>query len=175
MGSFANEIVRVAGPSLWMGQQLLKDVKPAIFARKPLAAGKSIDTNHPAFVYGHLSLYPAKLMQAMDLDPSSGAVPPAYAELFEAGKQCHDDPNGQIYPPMEEVTGNFFRAYNAVVEGIKTLPDETFARPTPGEGRMKEMFPQVGGFLLFMLGSHPMLHLGQVSAWRRFYGLGPVM
>jgi hypothetical protein len=175
MGQMADELVRLAGPSLWIGQQMLKDVGPDLFARKPSAGGKTIDTNHPAFVYGHLSLYPAKLMPALGLDATKAAVPPAYAELFAGGKECLDDPRGEIYPPMEEITGNFFRAYSALVEGIRSLPDEKFAEPNPAEGRMKEMFPQMGALLMFMVGSHPMMHFGQVSAWRRCFGLGPVM
>jgi hypothetical protein len=175
MDQFAEQVTRLAAPSIWLSQQMLKDVRPEIFARKPAFAGKVIDTNHPAFVYGHLSTYPAKLMQMVGADPDPAAVPTSYDELFTAGKECRDDPSGTTYPSMSEVTGNYFRAYNAFLESLKAVKDAQFFAENPREGRMKEMFPQVGGMIIFMLTSHIMMHLGQISAWRRCYGLGPVM
>jgi hypothetical protein len=175
MGQFGDQIVRSADLTLWMAQQMLKDVKPELFARKPSFAGRVVDTNHPAFVYGHLSLYPARLMQVVGLEPDPASVAGAYPELFEAGKKCHDDPVGEIYPPMQEITGHFFRAYSAAVDALKTVPDAKYLEPNPREGRMKEMFPQVGGMVIFMVSAHPLMHLGQVSAWRRCFGLGSAM
>jgi hypothetical protein len=175
MGQFAQQIVRVAGPSMWIAQQMLKDVKPETFARKPAIGGKVVDANHPAFVYGHLATYPSGALQMLGLDPKPAAVPPAYAELFSAGKECRDDPSGVIYPPMKEITDHFFRAYGALVEALKTIPDEKLYEPNPREGRMKEMFPEIGGMMMFLLASHPMMHLGQVSTWRRCFGLGSAM
>jgi hypothetical protein len=43
------------------------------------------------------------------------------------------------------------------------------------EGRIKEIFPFVGLAINFMLNNHNMMHVGQVSAWRRAMGLPSVM
>jgi hypothetical protein len=34
------------------------------------------------------------------------------------------------------------------------------------------MFPTVGGAVNFLCGGHNMMHLGQISTWRRAAGLG---
>jgi hypothetical protein len=175
MDRFVEQVIRAAGPSMWISKEMLKDVKPELFARKPSFAGAVVDANHPAFVYGHLATYPAKMAELIGRDRAPFAVPASYAELFEAGKECRDDPERRIYPSMEEITGNYFRAYSTLLETLRTLRDDELFVPNPREGRMKEMFPQTAGMVLFMLTSHVMMHMGQVSTWRRCFGLGPVM
>ena len=175
MGERAESVAAGGRVSLWLAEQMLKDVKPEIFARKPRSGGLMIDTNHPAFIYGHLSLYASGCLKVAGLDPAAAEVPGAYQELFSAGKACQDDADGAIYPPMAEITGNFFRVYKATIEQIARLDDAKLGETNPREGRMREMFPTVGGMLPFLLNSHICMHVGQASAWRRCFGLGPVM
>jgi len=40
---------------------------------------------------------------------------------------------------------------------------------------VKAALPTVGDLLLHVMTAHPMLHLGQLSAWRRLMGLGSVL
>ncbi len=175
MGEYAETLVRGGRVSLWMAEQILKDVKPETFARKPNFGGKVIDTNHPAFVYGHLATYPSKWLSAIGPDASIAAAPAKFDELFAAGKPCLDDPTGTIYPPMKEITDAFFATHKAALEVLGTTDDAKLHATNPREGRMKEMFPTVGGMLMFYMTSHMMMHLGQASAWRRCFGLGSVM
>jgi len=58
---------------------------------------------------------------------------------------------------------------------LSEVPDEVFAEPNPLEGRIAEFLPTIGIMVNFMANSHHMMHLGQLSAWRRAIGLGPVM
>jgi hypothetical protein len=37
---------------------------------------------------------------------------------------------------------------------------------------MKQLFPTLGSVQTFYCGGHMMMHLGQMSAWRRMEGLG---
>jgi hypothetical protein len=37
---------------------------------------------------------------------------------------------------------------------------------------MRELFPTIGSVQAFYCGGHMMMHLGQMSAWRRMEGLG---
>jgi hypothetical protein len=177
----AQSIIYPGHTALWLAEQLLKDVTPALFARKPRFEGASgarvIDANHPAFVYGHLATYPQRLLQLAGLDASAPEVimPETYAGLFGAGNECRDDADGSIYPAMAEITERFFTSYRHTLEVLSTAGDEVFARENPMEGRMKAMFPTVGPAINFMVNSHIMMHLGQVSTWRRCFGLGPVM
>lgn len=43
-----------------------------------------VDTNHAAFVYGHLAIYPARLLTMMKMNPAALVTPEAYTELFKA-------------------------------------------------------------------------------------------
>ncbi|MEY4102879.1 MAG: hypothetical protein RL461_81, partial [Planctomycetota bacterium] len=43
------------------------------------------------------------------------------------------------------------------------------------EGVFKERFPVLGQAVLFLCNNHQMMHLGQISAWRRVMGLGSAM
>ena len=58
-----------------------------------------------------------------------------------------------------------------VSAALRSTPDETFDRPNPAEGRMRELFPTIGSVQTFYCGGHMMMHLGQLSAWRRMLGL----
>ena len=175
MGEFAQVLVRGGRLSVGFAEQALKGVTAETFARKPSFAGRIIETNHPAFVYGHLATYPTKWLQVAGLDAKAAVVPATFDELFGAGKECRDDPAGTIYLPMSEITATFFSVHRAALEALPSVDDAVLRNPNPREGRMKEMFPTIGGMLMFYMTSHMMMHLGQVSAWRRCFGLGSIM
>ncbi len=171
MGTFADSIVAASRRARTYAERVLKDIRPDQFARKPTPGGVTVDCNHPAFVYGHLSLYPARIAGILGKDAAAVAVPAGYEELFKNGTPCHDDPNGTIYPPMAEIVQNFFRAYDGILAIAATIPDEAFGRENP-DARYREYFPTVGQAAVFLLNNHNMMHLGQVSTWRRCMGLG---
>jgi hypothetical protein len=175
MGEFADTISRGGRMSVGLAERLLKDVSPEIFARKPSFGGKVIEANHAAFNFGHLATYPARWLEFVGLDPAPAAVPADFTELFGAGKPCHDDPTGKIYPPMKTIMDAFFAAHKAALDVIPALDDAKLRAPNPREGRMREMFPTIGGMMVFYINNHTMMHLGQVSTWRRCFGLGSVM
>lgn len=175
MGSIANAIVPVGNLSKMYAEMLLKDVTPAIFARFASPGGKVIQSNHPAFVYGHLAMYPHRVMDMLGLPKGATAIPEGWEGLFKAGVECRDDPSGTIYPKMETIVAFHTAAYAAAMKAIAEASDERLTAPNPAEGRMKEMFPTVGAVCNFIVGSHQMSHFGQVSAWRRCMGLGSAM
>lgn len=174
MGQFAEYVVSAAKMSLGLSELLLKDVTPEIFARKPTIGGKTIETNHGAFNYGHLALYPARWLTVCGMDASKAAVPTGFDVLFAAGKECQDDPAGTIYPSMKTITEAYFAAHHAAIEVLPTIPDSLLLQPNPREG-MRARLPNIGAMMIFYTSSHMMMHLGQVSTWRRCFGLGPVM
>src|SRR5262245_36371116 len=153
--------------------RLLAGIAPENFARFARPGGTVVKSNHPAFVFGHLSLYPARVMQHCG-KPVGVAQPPAgYEALFKNGVECQDDPSGTIYPPMKDMTKFFFDAYNAAIGAVAGADDEALTAPNPAEGRMRELFPTVGAVLIFYLTGHTQSHFGQISAWRRMMGLPP--
>lgn len=173
MSAHSELIAKLGTLSVGMAETQLKDVTPKIFARFPasasLAAGH-IQTNHAAFVYGHLALYPSMLLGYFGLDPSKAPKPAGFDDLFAAGKECVDDPNGTIYPAMSVITEAFFTNHKVLLEMLPSVSDAVLAQPHPRE-QARGRFPTLAHAATFMVTGHMMFHLGQVSAWRRAHGL----
>ncbi len=147
---------------------LLKDVQPETFGRFATSDGTPVESNHPAFIYGHLTLYAHKILE--ELGHSPDPLPAAFEENFAKGCVCQDDPDGKL-PEMKTITDNFFDSWNEVVKVLRESSDETFQKPNPNE-KMAERFPTLGSGHNFYAGGHNMMHMGQMSAWRRMMGLG---
>ena len=154
-------------------RRAMTGIPAELFARKPVVGGATVDSNHPAFVYGHLALYPARIVALVGLESPALSTPPAWTDLFSAGRPCLDDPRGSIYPPMAVITEAFVRGYDAALAAVGDVDDSVLMRELPDEARRKD-FPTIGGAVLVYLNNHVALHMGQVSAWRRCMGVGPV-
>jgi hypothetical protein len=172
MGITGKSIAGAGNFTVMFGETLLKDVKKETFARKPVVNGKTIDCNHPAWVYGHLAIYAAKVCDLTGIPVGPAAVPAGWDELFKNGTPCNDDPTGKVYPAMETITSHFLSGYKHVISKLPEVDEAVFTKPNPGTGRFVEMAPTVGAAVAFMMSGHPMSHLGQVSTWRRCMGLG---
>lgn len=169
MARLVDIIIPVAKMSMGYAELLVKGINAADFARLP----KGIRTNHPAFVFGHLSVYPDKILPELDL--ARLAQPEArYIELFDAGRECRDDPAATIYPAMEAILGRFRSSYNTLLEALPGVGDEVLSRPNPNENS-RDRLPTIGAKLNFYVTGHVQMHLGQVSAWRRIMGLPSAM
>ncbi|HVZ94839.1 MAG TPA: hypothetical protein VG797_10050 [Phycisphaerales bacterium] len=169
MPQVVEAIIPAANMGLRYADRLLKDINARDFARLP----KGIQTNHPAFVFGHLSVYPDKIMP--DIGLGAIAKPDQkYLDLFDAGKECKDDPSGSIYPPMAEIVARFRERHAALMEKLPSVKDEVLWTPNPNE-RSREFFPTQAPRLTFYLTGHMQMHLGQVSAWRRIMGMPSAM
>ncbi len=173
----AHSIGNIIADSLQVGlahaEKLLQGVTPEMFARFGRPGGCVVESNHAAFVLGHLSLYGPRIVDHLGGDAKSVAPPAHFAALFSKDARCQDDPEGTIYPPMAEVTEAFFRGYRAALTALRQAPDELFQQSNPLGGRLAELFPTLGSLHAFYVGGHLMGHLGQMSAWRRMHGLGP--
>jgi hypothetical protein len=153
---------------MFLAEKLTADIPAEQFARMP----KGIQTNSPAWVIGHLGLYPARILARLEgkdvpTDPQGDA-------MFGGGSECKDDPAGTIYPPKSELMSRFNVGMQTVIEALPDIPESALNAPNPNE-RMRGSFPTLGAMTAFLLGGHTMMHLGQVSAWRRCMGLGPCM
>jgi len=105
-----------------------------------------------------------------DLGKPMDTVPAGFEENFSKDCVCKDDAEGKL-PDMETVTSHFFSAWNEVVEVLRASDDEAFQKPNPNE-KMASRFPTLGSVHNFYASGHNMMHLGQMSAWRRMSGLG---
>lgn len=174
MGLFTDSLIAPAKMALGLSELMLKDVTPQIFARKPTINGTLIQANHAAFNYGHLAIYPGRWLAMLGFDGSKLAPPVGFDDLFAAGKECKDDPEGTIYPSMEVITSTFRTGHREALEALKNVDDAIFAKPNPREAG-RDRLPTIGAAMIFYTNSHMMMHLGQVSTWRRCFGLGSVM
>lgn len=148
-------------------ERITRGVGADIFARKP----KGVNTNHPAWVIGHLSVYPDRLLPMLGRADLAQPIEAPYEALFDHKSECRDDPTGSIYPPMATLLDRSMRRHEVIIDLLLETPDEALERPN--SFAMQDRFPTVGHLTNFMLVGHPMLHLGQLSAWRRCMGLGP--
>jgi len=176
MGHLAKVVTAFQGPMLKYAEGLLKDISDAQFARLPQGPNGPIQTNHPAFVYGHLSVYPNMLMNMLGIEGVVGVDnPDGFEELFLHGNECRDDPDNTIYPSKEAITSQYFKAYKAAYAAIAEQSDDFLAEPLNlPDNEFANSFASKGALAAFMLGAHPFLHIGQLSAWRRCMGLGPI-
>ena len=164
-------IAESAKLSLGYAQNLLKDVPADKFARFAPGQDGLIDSNHPAFIYGHLSLYSPRVVEQLGGDASNLVPTDKFVELFSKDAKCIDDPDGIIYPAMDEITERLVAAQEAAIAAVASATDD--ALTAANENSMKERFTTVGSMMAFYLGGHFMIHMGQMSAWRRMMGLGP--
>lgn len=156
--------------------KMAADIPAERFARLPHGEVGAVPTNHPAWVYGHLSLYaPYVVKYAGDTEPAEAlAAPEEWQDRFGMGSECLDDASGERYPDKAEIMAQFERGYAAALEATERAEDALFLAANPNE-KMRERFPTVGTAIVFMLTTHTALHAGQVSAWRRMEGLGSAL
>jgi DinB superfamily len=162
----AEIILPGAKMTLGLVQAMNADIPADKFARMP----DGVDTNHPAWAMGHLSIYFDMVLELLGR-PELAKPNDAYMELFKNGSQCKDDPNGTIYPSKDEIMSYFVERMNTTIDAVAAADGSVLS--AANETMMSERFPTVGAVANFMLGHHVMMHVGQISAWRRAMGLGP--
>ena len=171
--SLGNTIADSLQMSLNYAQRLSSDITAERFARFAAPGGQTVESNHPAFIFGHLSLYGPRIMEYLGCAEAASKPSEKFLEVFSKDAKCVDDPESTVYPAMNEVTEFFFDGYRTAIEKLRTVDDATLQQPNPMEGRMSEQFRTVGSILAFFAGGHAMMHLGQLSAWRRMEELPP--
>ena len=168
--SLGNVIADSLQLSMGYGERLLRGVPADRFPRFASPGGVVVESNHPAFIYGHLSLYAPKILRL--IGHPAPPVPDQFDVRFSKDAQCVDDPDLDLYPAMAEVVEFFTEGHRMVSAALRSTPDDALQQPNPAEGRMKELFPTIGSTVAFYCGGHMMMHLGQMSGWRRMEGLG---
>lgn len=157
--------------SINYAERLIVGVAPVQFARLAMPGGVAIQSNHGAFILGHLSIYGPRIVQHLSGDVNGIAPSVRFVEAFSKDAKCIDDPDGVRYPPMDEIVAAFFATYRAALQPLRSADDALMAQANPSGGRLTELFPTIGSMLTFYAGGHVSMHLGQMSAWRRMLGL----
>ncbi len=176
MGQVGPTLADAASVGLGYASRLLTDIPQDRFARLAAPGNQVIQANHPAFILGHLSLYPWKVVQLLNFDADITRVKPSenYESLFSKQATCVDDPQQSIYPASDEITAFFEGSYQIALDALRSASDEQLAAPSPDDSPMKKKCPTLGGVLAFYVTGHVTTHLGQLSTWRRMQGLAPV-
>lgn len=172
VGAIADILTASQGPLQMYAEKLLVGVNADQFARKPVGKDGVIDTNHPAFIFGHVSIYAPWLLKIIGVEDPGFANPEGFDDLFSFNATCQDDPDGTIYPAMDTITSYFFDAHKRMFAKVAELSDDYLAAPHGQEDEFFQTFPSRGALVAFMAGPHPFTHIGQMSAWRRCMGLG---
>ena len=170
--SHGNSIADSLQLSLGYADRLMAGVDETNFARFASPSGQTIESNHPAFILGHLSLYAPVICQQLGRDDLTKNAPSHFETVFSKDAKCQDDADGSIYPAMAKVVDFFKTGYANTLTALREADDATFQQSNPSEGRIAELFPSLGSVHGFYVGGHMMMHLGQMSAWRRMQGLG---
>lgn len=168
--SLGNVIADSLQLSLGYAERLLKNVPADRAARFAAPGGVVVESNHPTFIYGHLSLYAPKILRL--IGHPAPQVPDGFDLVFSKDAKCVDDVDGDLYPALDDVMAFFLEGHRMTMGALRSTADAAFEQPNPAEGRMKELFPTIGSAQAFYCGGHMMMHLGQLSAWRRMEGLG---
>lgn len=140
------------------------------YARFATAGDRPIESNHPCFILGHLSLYPCRVVEQLGGDASSIVPTEAFDKLFNKDAKCVDDAGGDLYPSLESVVEAFRGAHDLAISTLEQTPNDAFDAENPNEG-MRAKFPTIAAMHGFYLGGHLMIHMGQLSAWRRAMGM----
>ncbi|MFT5423803.1 MAG: hypothetical protein ACI89L_001592 [Phycisphaerales bacterium] len=171
---YLQSLLPAAKLGVGFGEMLAKDIPADKFARFITNGGQPIVANHPAYAIGHLAIYPAKIAGFLGADTSKFAQMEKWTPVLEQDIECHDDADGSIYPSKDAIMDAYVSGYAGIVEIVASTDESVFAQENPFE-KARDRFPTVGVMTNFMLTSHIMFHLGQVSTWRRCNGLGSVM
>lgn len=159
--------------SLGYADRLTKELPSDNFARFATPGDQTIESNHPAFIFGHLCLYAPRIITQLGRDDLAVTVPELFETSCSKDAKCVDDPNGDIYPSMDETLELFKAGYTNASTALREAADDLLQQENPAGGRMTELFPTLGSMHAFYVGGHMMMHLGQLSAWRRMQSMGP--
>ncbi|MGN6136842.1 MAG: DinB family protein [Aureliella sp.] len=171
MGKIGAMIADASTVGLRYAKRLVESIPAERFARLAAPGGQPVQSNHPAFNIGHLTLYPLRVVELLGADTSAAAAPANFTVAFSKEAQCADDPDGTLYPSKQELLEVFQRTYDAALEALRSCDDELLLAPNPVDTPMKNVCPTLGSMLAFYMTGHVTSHLGQISTWRRMEGL----
>ncbi|QVL32577.1 DinB family protein [Telmatocola sphagniphila] len=150
--------------NLAYAKRLVADLNKDQWISQPLA---DKDLNHPAFVIGHLG-WVCDFGTTLLGHPAE--LPPNWKEIF--GNTAKPSRDGTVYPAPEEILKAYETQHTRLTKLVLEATPEKLKEPSPE--RMRARFPELGQVMLHLLTNHQAVHLGQLSAWRRAFGLPSV-
>jgi alpha-galactosidase/6-phospho-beta-glucosidase family protein len=157
-----NAICSNIAATIGYAKTIMADVDDALMTEQPLGM------NHPAWILLHLATaadYAAKLLGG------DGVCPSDWNEKADTKKPLSE--NRADYPAKEVLVATLEAAYKNASELYAKMTPESLQAPQK-LGFFETELPTVDDMSTFLLVSHANLHLGQLSAWRRATGKGPL-
>ncbi|MFO1019340.1 MAG: DinB family protein [Planctomycetales bacterium] len=125
--------------------------------------------NHPAWVLGHITMAIDSTARILD---QPGLTDREWIKKFGPGSTPVEDI--AVYPTKAELLAKLKAVGEHAIKCIENATPEQLAGPNKTRF-FPEVFPTVADFATHLLTTHPSLHLGQLSAWRRVLGKGSVL
>ncbi len=150
--------------NLVYSKQLVADLTEAQLVQQPVAGPMM---NHPAWIIGHnahVAYYAATFLGHAMKGPSE------WKELL--GGSSKPQAERSLYPTKVDLLSALEDSHSDLKEAIRNAKPEQLAEPMPE--KMRGRFPTVANLLMHILTAHEAVHLGQLSAWRRAFGLPAV-
>jgi hypothetical protein len=145
---------------------LVADLDDAALA-DPIAPG----ANHPAWILGHLAIATDYARQQLGLP---AACPEAWHRRFGPGST--PEPDRALYPPKAELLAALEAGIAGVLDALPGADPAAMAAPHGVPiAFLRDAVPTRADLLAHLLTTHPAVHLGQLSLWRRARGLPGVL
>lgn len=125
----------------------------------------------PVWILGHLAI-------ANDLALRMLGLPTTCPESWTAAYRPGSDPAAPtgVVPSKQELIGTFLASHEAILEGLPKADPAAMSDPHGlPMAILAEFTPTKGDLLAHLLTTHPSVHLGQLSTWRRVMGLPEVI
>lgn len=124
--------------------------------------------NHAAWVLGHLACTADMLGGMLGL---AAVCPDDWPALFDWSSSPTSDASG--YPSKATLLQALEDAHAAIAAALPDVAEARWQEATPLEA-VRSFLPTQGDCFVFVMAAHEMMHLGQLSAWRRVQGMGRV-
>jgi len=149
-----------------MAERLLADIDRKRMSMQPAGV-----VNHPAWTLAHLIHYhPAILALIRGQAVPDPSMHPD-ARRFDAGSVPVDDPS--LYPNKSQLLDRFRDGHRRIDAALRDAPEDRWSQP-PDLARWAEGFGTTAHVLQYLMVHHEAEHLGQLAAWRRAMGFGPL-
>ena len=125
--------------------------------------------NTPRWVLAHLAVawdFGARWLGA------ATHCPKAWYQAYGPGSKPDAVPSPA--PTKQELLAVIQAQFASLLAAAAAATPEALAKPHTF-APVREAFPTIADFVAHLMTTHPMLHLGQLSAWRRLQGLPAVL
>jgi uncharacterized damage-inducible protein DinB len=136
-----------------------------------LVAQPAPNTNHPAWVLGHLLQVDHSFLSLIAAQPVPAWIDDAWKATY--GNKSQPVADRSKYKPKQFYIDGLIAVREQIINRLKEMKPADFQAPHPDPAR-RERFPTVGHMVMFLGTWHEAYHSGQLSTWRRVQGLPPV-